>query len=510
MLKKITLFFLFLYIFLFLPQPTSAAVNLVRTPSSSAVYFVDANHVRHAFPNQKTYASWFGNDFSQIAFVAEEILGQMPLGKNVVMKAGKYLVKIPSAPAVYAVEPGGTLRHIENLTAMETIYGQNWQQKLVDLPEVFFSDYVMGAPIQFGHQIPDGVVYKFPNKSDYYYKTAGHLKKFVSWSDVLVNGYKPNDVVENITSFYLHGAEIRGYDETINNLSAENNLAKYDCENKKLKAAFIYVYENVYGLAELEKINAIKSRLPEYFGWVTDNLSELEVDSQIFLVKKQAYHLFENKLSLSQLAFDFYDQNKDTYDFLFIFDNFSQPSKIIAEHYLVTNQIAGIQKPLLKAEVQYGSLGKLKGVIKMFNINSIYFNSESEKDITLNNIIHEMLHQWSGGFTFLNDKNLTDASLYEEKTKHWSPYVNFVSPLGGYGWQDNGNGTFTQTYIDQKIKFSNLDLYGAGLLPLRGIGELFYIVPENSLITETIKAKKVVVRAESLVQAMGSWQCQIK
>lgn len=510
MFRKIVFFFLTSYIFIFLPAPTLAAVNLVRTPSSTAVYFVDNSGIRHAFPNQKIYESWFGNDFKKISFVAESDLAKMPLGKNVVMKAGKFLVKIPSSPEVYAVEPGGTLRHIENFEAMETIYGADWQKKLVDLPEVFFGDYAIGAPIQFGHQIPDGVVYKFPNKNDYYYKIAGHVKRFASLVDVLANGYNQNDVVENITTFFLHGAEIKGFDESINNLAAENNLAKHDCENKNLKGAFIFVYDGSYTKEELAKIKTIKDSLPVYFSWATDDLSQISLADDIFLIKKQDYHFFENKLSLSQLAFDFYDSNKDIYDFLFIFDNFSQPGKTIAEHYLATNQISGIQKPILAAEVQYGSLGKLKGVIKMFNINSHNFYTESEKKITLNNIVHEILHQWSGDFIFLNDKNQDDTSLFNKNTNHWSDYVSFVSPLGGYGWKDNGNGTFTQTYTDQKMKLSNLDLYGMGLLPLRGIGEIFYLVPENSLITNTISAKKIMVSPESLVDAMGFWQCQNK
>jgi hypothetical protein len=510
MSKKYIFIFLFLYIFIFLPLPSQATVNFVKAPDSSTIYFIDENNIRHTFPNQITYQSWLGADFKQVMTMPMETLATLPLGKNITVKPGKYLLKVPSSPEVYAVEPGGTLRHLETEKVAGEIYGKNWQKKLVDLPEVFFKDYVIGAPIQFSHQIPDGAVYQLPGKSDYFYKTHGHLKKFVSWPDVLANGYDQNDVLKNITSFYLHGQAISSYDQSINNLVAENNLAKYDCENRKLKAGFIFVYENNYTTAELEKIKAIKNSLPAYFSWATDNLSQLNLDADIFLVKKQAYHIFENNLSLSQLAFDFYDQRADEYDFLFIFDNFSPASRIIAEHYLVTNQIAGIQKPILKAEVQYGSLGKLKGVIKMFNINSHNFSLESEKNITLNNILHEMLHQWSGSFIFLDENNQQSTALYDEKVKHWSNYVNFVSPLGGYGWQDNGNGAFTQTYVDQKIKFSNLDLYGLGVLPLRGIGEIFYLMPDNSLITQTISAKKISVSTESLVKAMGEWGCLVK
>ncbi|HPI67438.1 MAG TPA: hypothetical protein PKZ16_02775 [bacterium] len=507
MLKKIFFLSLLFLISTFLPLPTLAAVNLVKTANSSAVYFVDVNNTRHIFPNKITYESWFGNDFSKVATVSEKFMASLPLGKNITLKPGKYLVKVSSLSEVYAVEPGGTLRHIESEETADKIYGPNWQKKIINLPEVFFNDYVKGQPIEYEYQIPDGVVYKLVGQPDYYYKTKGHVRKFASFVDVLANGYAQTDVVEHLTTFYVHGKEIKGYDATINNLSAENNLTNYDCENKNLKAAFIFVYDQNYTNEELAKIKNIKTEFPFYFSWATDNLSNFNLASDIFLINKQSYHLFQNKLSLSQVAFDFYDFNLDVYDFLFIFDNFSPESKIIAEHHLVTNQINGIQKPIFTAEVQYGSLGKLKGVINMFNINSHSFNSASEKNITLNNILHELLHQWSGTFVFFNDKNKTDASLYDEKSKHWSNYVNFVSPLGGYGWVDNGNGTFTQSYVDQRIKLSNLDLYGMGLMPLRGIGELFYLIPDNSLITNTISGKKVIVDPVSLKNAMGHWQC---
>lgn len=510
MLKKIFFIFLFSFLFTFLPQSTLAAVNLVKSADSASVYFIDENNVRHVFPNQLTYQSWFGNNFSQVTIMSREFVASLPLGKNITLKAGKYLVKLPSAPEVYAVEPGGTLRHIGSEETAAKIYGADWSKKIIDLPEVFFHDYVIAKPINYEYEIPDGAVYKLVGKSGYYYKTKGHVKKFISFADVLANGYNKADVIEHLTTFYLHGKEIRGYDATINNLSVANNLAKYDCENKNLKAAFIFVYDNNYSHEELEKIKNIKKELPAYFHWATDNLSTLNLDSEIFLIKKEPYHIFENKLSLSQTAFDFYDVQPDDYDFLFVFDNFSPASKIIAEHHLVTNQINGIQKPIFTAEVQYGSLGKLKGVINMFNINSHNFGTDSEKNITFNNILHELLHQWSGSFVFLNDKNEIDTSLYDKNLRHWSNYVNFISPLGGYGWGDNSNGTFTQSYVDQKIKLSNLDLYGTGLLPLRGIGELFYLMPDNSLITNTISAKKVIVNPVSLEKAMGQWQCLIK
>ncbi len=510
MSKKFLIVMVFFLIPFFLPQPSLAAANLIKGPNSSAVYYVDENNIRHIFPNEKTFESWLGNNFSSVVTVSEEYLGTLPLGKNVTIKPGKYLVKVPSIPKVYAVEPGGTLRHLESATIAEKIYGFDWFKKIIDLPEVFFGDYAVGEPMRSVYEVPDGVIYKFVNKDNYYYKVHGYVRKFASWQDVLANGYNQNDIISGNTTFLLHGKEIKGYDESVSNLSAESNLANYDCENKNLRGAFIFVYNNQYRTDQLDKITAIKKDLASYFSWATDNLSNMEVADEIFKVKKENYHILEDKLDVRQVAYDFYAQNKDVYDFLFVFDNFSPESKTVAEYSPATNQISGIQKTTLKSEMQFGSKGKLKGAVKMFNINSYNFTEAGDKERALNTIVHEMLHQWSGSLIFSNNKNEDDASLLEKDRIHWSKYVSFVSPLGGYGWQDNGNGTFTQSDISSKIKFSNLDLYTLGLMPLRGIGEIFYLVPNNDFISDTISAKKVIVNPEKLVQAMGEWRCLAK
>lgn len=500
-----------LILIIFIPIcPTGAVVDLVKTKNSPTIYYIDSQNTRQAFPNEITYQSWFGNDFSQVAVVSDEFIKDIPLGKNITLKSGKYLVKMPSRSEVYAVEPGGTLRHILDIQVAEDIYGKRWQDKIVDLPEVFFENYKIGQPIEYVHQIPDGVVYQLIGKEGYYYKIRGHVKKFNSFNDVLINGYEENDVISGITTFLLHGKEIKAKDFEINNLVASDNLPNYDCENKNLKAGFVFIYENKYTQDEIDKITAIKNKLPEYFNFVTDGMSEINVRDDIFLIKKKDYHIFDNNLSIRQAAYDFYDENPDLYDFLIIFDNFTVSQKEVAKFYPVTNHVKGINKPILEAEVQYGSRGKLKGVANMFNINSHNFSMEREQNYTLNNLAHELLHNWSGSLVFLNEKNEDDSSLLNEDRLHWSNYVNFISPLGGLLWKDNGNGTFSQNLSsDFKTKFSDLDLYAMGLLPIRGIGEIFYLIPEQGESGKTIKAKKIVVDPEQFEKSMGKWQCVV-
>src|SRR3989344_4053394 len=89
--------------------PVAAAGTLIKLAGNSAVYFLDAQGVRHAFPNVQTFRSWYGNDFSAVQTVAAVILAGYPLGRNLTMKPGTALLKVPSVPTVYAVEQGGVL-----------------------------------------------------------------------------------------------------------------------------------------------------------------------------------------------------------------------------------------------------------------------------------------------------------------------------------------------------------------------------------------------------------------
>jgi len=488
-----------------MPHPTGAAANLIKTKNSSTVYYVDENNIRHAFPNFKTYESWYGNSFSGIIIMSENYVASLPLGKNITLRPGKYLVKVPTLPEVYAVEPGGTLRHLASEEIAQKFYGPDWYTKIIDLPEVFFENYVIGEPIKYEYQVSDGSIYKLKDKDNYYYLTRGHAQKFASWNDVMANGYTADDVIEGITTFLLHAPEIKGYDPALHNLTALPNLANYDCENKNLKAAFIFVYDSTYTSVELQKIQSIKDQFSDHFNWATHGLSNLELDDEIFKIQKADYHLINNELSLQQISYDFYASHPDTYDFLFVFDNFSPSSKTIAKYNHVTNSIQGINRYLLKAETQYGSLGKLKGVIQTFDINDYYSNGV---DFVLNNLMHETLHAWSGRLVFW-DGLKDSAALLDEDKVHWSPYLNLTSPLGGYGWQDSGDGTFTQTETKIKKQLSNLDLYAMGLMPLQGIGEIFYIQPKDKIINTTINATRVDVDINSLEEAMGQWQCNI-
>lgn len=141
--------------------------RLVKSYSHSAVYYIDQAGCRHAFPNEKIYSSWF-SDFSQVEEISAFDLAGYPLGKNIVYRPGSRLIKIPSVPEVYAVEPGGLLRNIPSEKDAATLYGDAWATYIDDLDIAFFFDYNIGGIIDIidGTPIfPVGTVVTYENKN---------------------------------------------------------------------------------------------------------------------------------------------------------------------------------------------------------------------------------------------------------------------------------------------------------------------------------------------------------
>lgn len=119
------------------------------TPAShpcKAVYYWGADGKRHAFPNEKTYFSWYA-DFSGVQTVSATAMAALPLGPNVTYRPGVKLVKFPTVPQTYAVDAGGVLRWVKTEEAARALYGATWNKTTDDLPEAFFTNYRFGADI---------------------------------------------------------------------------------------------------------------------------------------------------------------------------------------------------------------------------------------------------------------------------------------------------------------------------------------------------------------------------
>jgi hypothetical protein len=111
-----------------------------------AVYYYGADGKRPPFPNSKAYFTWYSN-FDSVKTVDAATLGSIPFGKNVTYRPGMRMVKFQTLNNVYAVSKGGVLRWVASEDVARALYGDNWNTKVDDIADTFFSNYTFGADI---------------------------------------------------------------------------------------------------------------------------------------------------------------------------------------------------------------------------------------------------------------------------------------------------------------------------------------------------------------------------
>lgn len=126
------------------------------TTTDAAVYVIDGNQERHAFPNESVFSSWYEN-FDDVRIISAEEMATYALGKNVTMRPGTFLVKITTDPKVYAVEPDGILRWVSSEDIAIDLYGTDWALRVRDVPDVFWRNYTVGDSIDTTIH-PDGTL----------------------------------------------------------------------------------------------------------------------------------------------------------------------------------------------------------------------------------------------------------------------------------------------------------------------------------------------------------------
>ncbi|MFZ2804413.1 MAG: hypothetical protein WA001_04270, partial [Patescibacteria group bacterium] len=112
----------------------------------TAVYYVGKDGARHAFPNSKVYFSWY-TDFNSVQTITPDVLGGLPLGKNVTYRPGYKLVKFITDPKTYVVAKGAQLEWVTTEDVAIGLYGTDWNTKVEDIPDTFFGDYTLGNNI---------------------------------------------------------------------------------------------------------------------------------------------------------------------------------------------------------------------------------------------------------------------------------------------------------------------------------------------------------------------------
>lgn len=156
------------------------AGDLIKMDGLSTVYFLGNDGKRYVYPNSTVFFSWH-KDFSGVVTISPSELASYPLGSNVTMRPGTKLVKITTDPSVYAVEPNGVLRKIQSEADAIALFGSNWNKRVVDVADAFFTNYTVGSPLASG-QVPAGSLVKNANSASVYYFDGSNYRTIASES----------------------------------------------------------------------------------------------------------------------------------------------------------------------------------------------------------------------------------------------------------------------------------------------------------------------------------------
>ncbi len=172
---------------------SASAGDLIKMDGLSSVYYLGSDGKRYVFPNTETYMSWY-NDFSGVVTIPASELQSYPLGGNVTMRPGTKLVKITTDPSVYAVEPNGVLRKIQSEAQAAALYGSNWNKRVVDVADAFFTNYTISSALPSG-SVPAGSLVKSSTGATVYYYDGSSYRAIADESAFNANRFSFSNVI---------------------------------------------------------------------------------------------------------------------------------------------------------------------------------------------------------------------------------------------------------------------------------------------------------------------------
>ena len=189
-----------------------AAGDLIKSSASSAVYYYDGTELL-VFPHEKMYFTYYP-DWSGVQTISADDLAGLPFnGKHVTVRPGTVLIKVPDFASVYAVEPGGVLRHVADEATAVTLWGDAWASIVIDIGSSFFSAYdntdAMDNPV-VATAHPVGSLIRYTDSDDIYYIDVSVQKRLVTEDGFTANFFNEDYVVENVadTITYTDGTSV--------------------------------------------------------------------------------------------------------------------------------------------------------------------------------------------------------------------------------------------------------------------------------------------------------------
>ena len=145
--------------------------------------------------------------------IPQSELESYPLAANVTIRPGTKLVKITTDPKVYAVESNGTLVHVPDEATAIALYGDNWAQRVVDVPDAFFTNYTVSTETVSATAYPEGSLIKTADAADVYYIDAtGNARKITTEAAFTSNRFKWGDIITTTLTIPTAGTDLAAAD----------------------------------------------------------------------------------------------------------------------------------------------------------------------------------------------------------------------------------------------------------------------------------------------------------
>ena len=192
----------------------------------------------------------------------------------------------------------------------------------------------------------------------------------------------------------------------------------------------------------------------------------------------------------------FYQFFPDLYDFLVVYPCFPHDDAGYSYYVQAQNAVQGIGLASRDISSWFASDGRLLGVA--FVHGSTYPSL----------VLHELGHQWSAYASFCREDNSLSDELYQlppYAPYHWQLTNMGWGVMGGRGWHDNGDGTWTKTEAPARRQYLPISLYMMGLIPPQEMPFILTLVLDQppGWMGDTIQAHERIIPLERLLCAEG-------
>ena len=208
---------------------------------------------------------------------------------------------------------------------------------------------------------------------------------------------------------------------------------------------------------------------------------------------------------------EFYNNEGDNYDFVFIFTEFEfDTGEAAAFAITLENGVEGIGLDIRDFSTDFHS-EKLQSIINMASLDRWKFNpSDPKYDDLLGTMMHEVMHRWGIRVKYIDAQNQVSNRLLGRADVHWNYFLNSnASVMYGSLWEETQANQFKTT--DVRHGLSPLDLYLAGFASKDSVADIFVInngsagvrIDIPPLIGTEITGDKEVISIDDIIAYEG-------